>query len=213
MKTVKFELADADDNVRVYEVELFSVDENARLQLLFGQPLIRAVGNLAATLAPAVQSGAVDLDGGEIDVKAVLGAVGWHDAPDVLLPVIEQIEAKGGPALVAQIFERTTRLVPIAELQDLPVAEGNPVDSDFRQPLKDSRMRDMAYGDGNMAEYWKAAAMVLLVNFTRHGRQGSQSLSSLFKTLIGGFFTASQKNTATQAPSVAQPNDSKRQTG
>jgi hypothetical protein len=213
MKTVTFELADADDNLHTYEVELFSVDENARLQLMFGQPLIRAVGNLAATLAPVVQSGAVDLDGGEIDVKAVLGAVGWHDAPDVLLPVISEIEARGGPEQVARIFERTTRLVPSPDLEGLPVADGNPIDPNFRQQLKKPEMRDMAFGDGNMYEYWRAAAMVLLVNFTRYGRQGSPSLSGLFKRLIDSFFPASPKSTATPAPNAEQPNASKRRTG
>lgn len=201
MKIVKFSLNDADGVAHTYEVELFSVKENVKLQLMCAQPLIKAIGKLAATIAPALRG----LPGGEgeqeINVREVLSNVDWQSAPEILLSIPEMIEQRGGPDLVTRIFAQTTRLVPIEMLKGRPTISDKPVDPYHRQELELEEHQEHAFGDGNYAEYWQAAAMVLLVNFSRYGRDGSPSWRQLVKKLTLGVWTPYPMSTGTARPS------------
>lgn len=205
MKIVNFELNDVDGKRHRYEVELFSCDEQARYQLMLGGALVQAVGQLAAQIAPLVKSGAIDFDKGNFNLGEILGEVDWQGIPKIMLPMIEEIERRKGPALVAEIFARTSRLIEVEEHKGLPVADGQPVDPYIRAPLSDPAQRDLAYSDGNLAEYWKAAAMVLIVNFTRHGRNGSLGLNELVSMLTFGIVTPSDTPNETTEPRAAKP--------
>lgn len=205
MKRVNFELNDVDGKRHRYEVELFSCDEQARYQLMLGGSLIEGIGQLAAQLAPLVKSGAIDFDAGSFNLGDILGEVDWQGVPKIILPMIAEIERRGGSKVVADIFARTWRLTEVPEHRNLPVADGQPVDKDIRSHLADSGQRDLAFSDGNMAEYWKAAAMVLIVNFTRHGRNGSLGLNELVSMLTFGIVDPSAPANETQEPNTDRP--------
>jgi hypothetical protein len=136
----------------------------------------------------------------------VLRKVDWTLAPGALIVIPEMIEARGGAALVAQIFAHTYRQIPIPELQNVATAHGDgEINSDYEQHLALPEKRDEAFGDGGSAEYWRAAAMVLIVNFTRFGRKGSGSLSGLAESLIAAAATPSTVTSATAPLSSASP--------
>jgi hypothetical protein len=194
VKTVHFDLKDVDGVSHTYNVELFSVAQNAKLQLMCARPLLKAVGKLASVIAPAFR----DLkDAGIENVNAlqIFTAVDWGEATDALLAIPEMLEGRGGAALVTEIFERTERMIPIPALQGLPTATDQSIPTAHPQALKSAQEQDAAFGDGNMAEYWQAAAMVLVVNFTRYGRHGSKGLSELVKKLTLGAVDLSQLST------------------
>jgi hypothetical protein len=193
MKTVSFQLKDVEGVEHTYEVELFSCDENVRFQLMLSTPLINAIVNAVATLAPAFADGA-SID----DLASAAMKVNWLTAPGVFEPIPAMIEARGGAGLIAEIFQNTQRLIPIPNLKGQPTVTDSPVDSDFRQHLKNADDRDQAFGDGNYAEYWQAAAMVVLVNFTRHGRGASVNWKALLSSVTGGLLTPSMMATETE---------------
>jgi hypothetical protein len=174
-----------------YEVERFSVDEQARLQLLLGEPLFEAIAKAVSTLAPVIQEGGVRkaMEGGTLSemAKALSGA-NWGEAAGVLTPLPKMILDQGGPRLVAQILSKTTRLVPVDALRDKPMPSLTDSDAsrDLRQNLGDENDRNQAYGDGNMGEYWKAAAMVLLANFTPTGPTGFVDWKQSLQSMTGG---------------------------
>jgi hypothetical protein len=194
MKTVEFQLKDVEGVEHTYEVELFSCDENVRFQLMLSTPLINAIVNAVATLAPAFADGA-SID----DLASAAMKVNWLTAPGVFEPIPAMIEARGGADLIAEIFQNTQRLIPIPNLKKgQPTVTDSAIDSDFRQHLKESDARDQAFGDGNFAEYWQAAAMVVLVNFTRHGRGASINWKQLLSSVTGGLLTPSMMATGTE---------------
>jgi hypothetical protein len=201
MKIVKFSLRDADGVSHVYEVKLFPVAESVRLQLICAQPLIRAVGKLAATIAPALKS----LPGGEgeqeVNIRELLSNVDWEAAPEILTSIPEMVEARGGAQLVNEIFAHTTRLVPVDMLKGQPTIGDKPINPYHPQELKDPAQQEHAFGDGNYLEYWQAAAMVLLVNFTRYGRDGSPSWKTLVGKLTLGVWQPYPTSTETTRPS------------
>ncbi len=205
MKTVEFQLKDADGLEHTYKVELFSVAENVKYQLMIAGPLMQAVGRTVAAVLPAVSGKKI----GDVlkDMDALVNAlqgVDWTAAPDAVTVIPEMIEARGGAALVTRIFSKTVRLTAIPELQSVATASGDgAIDSDLRQPLESPEQQDAAFGDGNYAEYWAAMAMVLIVNFTRYGRNGSGSWKGLVGTLTGGLVTPLTPTTATPPPSSA----------
>lgn len=205
MKKVNFELNDVDGKRHRYEVELFSCDEQARYQLMLGGSLIEGIGLIAAQLAPLVKSKVIDFDSGQFNLGDILGEVDWQGVPKIMLPMIAEIERRGGAKIVAEIFAQTYRLMEVEEHKNLPVADGQPVDPYIRNHLADASQRDLAYSDGNMGEYWKAAAMVLIVNFTRHGRNGSLDLNSVVSMLTFGIVDPSAPAIETLEPSSARP--------
>jgi hypothetical protein len=205
VKTVYFDLKDADGVSHAYEVDLYSVAENAKLQLMCAGPLLQALGRLAAVVRPALQAVPKGTTMENLDMASALKILGNADLeslPESLMAFPEMIEARGGPDLVTRIFAGTRRCIPIPALQGLPTAAGDDaIPSDHKQALADPVQQDAAFGDGNMGEYWQAAAMVLIVNFTRFGRRGSQPLSGLIKKLTLGIVDLSPVNTETQKPS------------
>ena len=203
MKTVNFKLKDADGLEHEYEVVLFSVAENVKLQLMVAGPLMEAAGRALATVLPAITGKKIgDVLKDMSTLVAALRLVDWTSAPAALTVIPEMIEARGGATLITKIFNSTTRLTAIPELQNIATASGDgELDSDLRQPLADPVHQDAAFGDGNFRDYWTAAAMVLIVNFTRHGRNGSGSLKGLVGTLTGGLVTPSTPTTGTTPPS------------
>jgi hypothetical protein len=205
MKTVEFDLKDADGESHRYEVELFSCDENVALQLIIAAPLMQTIGRTLAAVLPAVEGQAMSDVFKDMDsLSEALRRVDWTRAPDALISIPQMIEAQGGPALVQRIWAKTYRLLPIAELQNVATAHGDgKIESDYRQHLALAPERDNAFGDGNFAEYWQAVAMVLIVNFTRFGRNGSGSLSGLAESLMSAAAIPSHPTTGTAPPSNA----------
>ena len=204
MKIARFELEDCEATSHTYEVELFSCDENARLQLMCATPLLRAVGRLIGAITPALGEDGLQGAMGSMDgMIQALGKMDWTEVPEALAAIPEEIEKRGGPALVAEIFARTTRLTPVPELQSLPSVDDRKIETDLRQRLKLAGDRDLAFGDGNFAEYWAAVGMVLAVNFTRIGRSGSATWRDALRTLTGGLLTQSSLTTETPGPRIA----------
>ncbi len=211
MSIAKFSLKDVHGVERQYEVERFTVDENAALQLMLGAPLLRAVAAAIRTLVPIIQDEEIvselrammpseeqikaDADSGEetpMNVKAIakaLGAANWQMAADVLTPIPAMIIAEGGPELWARILAKTDRLTAIKELQGQPNVGGPVVDPNYRQHLGVAADRDAAFGAGNMAEYWKAGVMALVANFSPSGPDGSVSWKGAVSSLTGGIVT------------------------
>lgn len=204
MSIAKFSLTDCHGVAHAYEVERFTVRENAEFQLMLGAPLIKAIGNVINTLVPIIQDeetrteliGALPGDGEKkkvsVNVASIakaLGKANWQAAAEVLLPLPEMIMAQGGPDLVTRIFAKTDRLTTVPELQGLPNVGGEVVDPNLRQHLGQEAGQEQAFGEGNMAEYWKAAAMVLVANFSASGPDGSINWKGAVATLTGGIVT------------------------
>jgi hypothetical protein len=201
MKTVEFEIKDSLGVFHTYEVDLFSVAENARLQIICARPLIRVLGKVGAVLRPAFAAIPEGMSASDLDIAAVVKIISSADieaAADALLSIPEMLEEKQGPELVTRIFAGTRRLVEIPALQGQPTVGDQQVPTAIKQDLRDPSHQDAAFGDGNMAEYWHAAAMVLIVNFTQYGRKGSMPLSALLGKLTGGIFSLSPTSTETQ---------------
>ncbi len=202
MSIAKFTLIDCHGVEHAYEVERFTVDENAEFQLMLGAPLMQGVANAVNTLVPILQdaeirdslTGAVSSNTGSVTVSIdtiakALGAANWHSAAAVLMPLPEMIIQQGGPAMVARIFAKTERLTPIPELQGQPNVGGEVIDPNLRDKLGTPQGRDAAFGDGNMREYWKAAVMVLVANFTPSGADGLTDWKGAVAGLTGGIVT------------------------
>lgn len=204
MSIAKFSLTDCHGAERAYEVTRFTVDENAAFQLMLGEPLIKAVASVINTLVPIIQNeetraeiiAALPADGEKkqvaVNVQTIaraLAAANWQSVAEVLLPLPEMIIAQGGPALVARIFAKTERLTPIPELQGQPSVSDEAIDPNHRQKLGNAADRDQAFGEGNMREYWLAAAMVLVANFSPSGPDGSVSWKGAVSSMTGGIVT------------------------
>ncbi len=211
MSIAKFSLTDCHGVERQYEVTRFTVDQNAELQLMLGEPLLNAVASAISTLVPIIQDEeivselramvpskeklAADEASGEktpMNLKAVakaLGAATWQSAANVLAPIPAMIIAQGGPALWARILAKTDRLTPIKELQGQPNVGGPVVDPNWRLHLGKAEDRDAAFGAGNMAEYWKAGVMALVANFSPSGPDGSVNWKGAVSSLTGGIVT------------------------
>jgi hypothetical protein len=192
VSVAKFKLDDCQGVSHEYEVTRFPVDENARLQLLLGEPLIKAVARAIGVLAPVIKEGGLADAMEEGTLQSLAGALSganWSIAADVLTPLPRMILDQGGPALIAQIFAKTVRKVPIDAMRDQPapvLSEDQPVGNCMRQELGNAAHRELAFGDGNMGEYWKAAAMVLVANFTPTGPDGSVSWKQAAESMTGG---------------------------
>ncbi len=209
MSIAKFSLTDCRGVEHQYEVTRFSVYENAEFQLMLGAPLMRAVASAINTLVPILQDQEVrdeiaaalpkkDADGKPVSGKVtisfatiakVIGAANWQEAAGVLEPIPELIIAQGGPELITKIFRRTERLTPIAELQGQPSVGEEVVDPNFREKLGTKEGQDSAFGEGNMREYWTAAVMVLVANFTPSGPDGLVNWKGAVSALTGGIVT------------------------
>lgn len=204
MSIAKFSLTDCKGAEHQYEVTRFTVYENAEFQLMLGAPLMRAVASAINTIVPILQDTEVRDEiaaalpkGGEsgkvtvsvATIAKALGAANWQDAAGVLAPIPELIIANEGPALITKIFAKTERLTPIPELQGQPSIGEEVVDPNFREKLGTAAGQDSAFGEGNMAEYWKAAVMVLVANFTPSGPDGSVNWKGAVSSLTGGIVT------------------------
>lgn len=206
MSIAKFSLKDCQGVEHKYEVERFSVDKNAELQLMLGEPLLRAVASAVGTLVPIIQNEEIvseiramipsdDVSESEsvpINVKGIakaLGVADWQMAADVLTPIPAMIISQGGSKLMADIMSKTFRLTAIAELQNQPNVGGKVVDPNYRQCLGNAADRDAAFGDGNMAEYWKAGVMSLVANFSPSGPDGSVNWKDALASFTGGIWT------------------------
>ena len=203
MSIAKFSLTDCHGVEHQYEVTRFTVDEQAELQLMLGEPLLRAVASAISTLVPIIQDEEIvselrsmipdkEAKKGEkvqVNLKAIaraMGAANWQTAADVLTPIPAMVIAQGGSALWARILANTDRLTPIAELQNQPNVGGPAIDPNYRQHLGTAADRDAAFGDGNMVEYWKAGVMALVANFSPSGPDGSVSWKGAVSSLTGG---------------------------
>lgn len=194
MSIAKFTLEDCSGVAHEYEVTRFTVDENAEFQLLLGEPLIKAVARTIAVLAPVLKEGGLGeaMETGTLSALAeALSGADWGAASDVLTPLPKMIMDQGGPQLIARIFSKTIRKVPIQAMVDqpTPTLTETPVDNHMRLELGKAEHRDQAYGNGNMGEYWKAAAMVLVANFTANGPDGSVNWKDAFANMTGGLVT------------------------
>lgn len=204
MSIAKFSLKDCHGVERQYEVTRFTVDEQAEFQLKLGAPLMEGVAAAINTLVPIMQSDEIRAELGSmlpsegekaqvtIDFKTIakaMSAADWQSAAGVLMPLPKMILGQGGPGFIAEIFAHTDRLTPIKELQGQPNAGGPMVDPNYRQHLGIAADRDAAFGDGNMREYWTAAAMVLVANFTPSGPDGSVNWKGAVSSLTGGIVT------------------------
>ncbi len=211
MSIAKFSLKDCHGVERQYEVTRFTVDQNAELQLMLGEPLLNAVASAISTLVPIIQDeeivselrammpteeklAAAEASGEKVpmNLKAIakaLGAANWQSAANALTPIPAMIIAQGGPALWARILAKTDRLTAIKELQGQPNVGGPVVDPNYRQHLGTAADRDAAFGNGNMAEYWKAGVMALVANFSPSGPDGSVNWKGAVSSLTGGIVT------------------------
>lgn len=205
MSIAKFSLKDCHGVEHQYEVTRFTVDEQAAFQLKLGAPLMEGIAAAISTLVPIAQNEEVRneimgaLPGGGSGQGAVtlslatiakaLSSANWQGAADVLVPLPRMILEQGGPGFIAEIFAKTERLIPVPELQNQPTVGEKPVDPNLRQKLGNAADRDAAFGDGNMKEYWKAAAMVLVANFTPSGPNGSIDWKGAVASLTGGIVT------------------------
>ncbi len=198
MKTVEFELNDADGKPHRYAVELFSVDQNIRYQLMLAKPLIQAVGKAVAALSP-VLGGLLgeekQEDGWLLDA---VQQIDWATAPDALSVIPEMLEARGGPVIVAELLSQTKRYMTADATVSVPVV-GDQVPEQPHLMMGVAANRDLAYGDGNYGELWSAVAAVVLVNFTRSGRNGSLNWRDALTSLTGGLLTQSKIGTVTQS--------------
>jgi len=191
LRTVHFELDDRDGKPHLYEVELFSCDENAALQLMVGQPAFEILADLLGTLAPALADGGLELmmrEGKLSELAATLiGKVDVGRVSRVMGPLFAMLQEQGGPEVIARIFGRTKRQIKVKELRGVPTTSGDDKPRDYiEQALSDPDQRDAAFGDGNMAEYWLASLMVLVVNFFHVGRDRPATWSDAAKSLTGG---------------------------
>lgn len=192
MRRVHFELNDREGAPHLYEVELFSCDENAALQLMVGQPAFEMVADLIGTLAPALVAGGLEvmLREGKLGdlAKALLGGnVDVGRLSQLMAPLFRTLQEQEGPVVIARIFARTVRQVKVKELSGAPTTSGDGKHKDYiEQPLGDPEHRDAAFGDGNMGEYWLAALMVLVVNFFHVGRDQPATWSDAAQKLTGG---------------------------
>ena len=204
MSIAKFSLTDCQGVEHQYEVTRFTVFENAEFQLMLGAPLMRAVASAIGTIVPILQdqevrdeiAGALPAAGasGNVTVSIAtiakaLGAANWQQAAGVLEPIPEMIIAQDGPALVTRIFKHTQRLTLVKELQGQPSVGEEVVDPNLREKLGTTEGQESAFGEGNMAEYWKAAVMVLVANFTPSGPDGSVNWKGAVSALTGGIVT------------------------
>lgn len=204
MSIAKFNLTDCHGVEHAYEVTRFTVDEQATFQLKLGAPLMEGVAAAINTLVPIIQNeevrseimAALPGDGEKknvtINVQTIakaLSSADWQSAANVLMPLPKMIMAQGGPTFIAEIFAQTDRLTAIPELQGQPNVGGEVIDTNLRQKLGKADDRDAAFGEGNMAEYWKAAAMVLVANFSPSGPDGSVSWKGAVASLTGGIVT------------------------
>jgi hypothetical protein len=198
----KFSLTDCHGAEHQYEVIRFTVDEQAAFQLKLGAPLMEGVAAAISTLVPIFQdeevrseimSGLPDGKGqASISFETIakaLSSANWQNAADVLVPLPKMILEQGGPQFIAEIFAKTERLTPLDELKGRPTVTEDPIDPNFRLRLWKVDERNAAFGDGNMGEYWKAAAMVLVANFSPTGPDGSVSWKGAVSSLTGGIVT------------------------
>jgi hypothetical protein len=207
MTTVNFELDDAQGVSHKYEVELFSVDVNANLQLKFVGPVMQAIGRVIMAAAPAMgdKSMAEVLSADYGEIAAMLKRIDWVKAPEAVAILSDVIQANNGSDLVAQILCQTKRYYHLPEIADAPTI----TNSVPRQPCLDlakATDRTTAF-ERNYGEYWSAALMVLLVNFTQSGSSGSTSLKDAFETLTLGVFKQSEKTEETPEPKGDTSND------
>lgn len=204
MSIAKFSLTDCHGVEHQYEVTRFSVYEQANLQLKLGAPLMEGIAAAINTLVPIIQDeevrseilAALPQDGENKQVTInlqtiakVLSSANWQSAANVLVPLPKMILEQGGPEFVTEIFSQTERLTYIKEHAGRATVTEEPIDTNFRQKLGNTADQDAAFGDGNMGEYWKAAAMVLVANFSPSGPNGSVSWKGAVKSLTGGIVT------------------------
>jgi hypothetical protein len=200
MSEVSFELEDVHGEVHRYVVDLFSVDTNANMQIMFIGPVMQSIGRIIGALGPALEGKTIDqvLNGGWPEFAAILRGVDWVKAPDAINILSDVIKANGGSELVAQILCQTKRYYHVPEIASAPTIS----DKQPEQPhldLSKPADRTLAY-DGNMGEYWKAAFMVLMVNFTQLGRSGLTSLNDALGLLTLGTLKRSEKTEETAKP-------------
>jgi hypothetical protein len=200
MSEVSFELEDVHGESHQYKVELFSVDTNANMQLMFIGPVMQSIGRVVEAVAPAMEGQSVEdlLSGGWGNVAAVLRKVDWGKVPDAVAILSGVIKDNGGSELVAQIMCQTKRYYHMKEIASAPTIS----DKQPEQPCLDlskASDRTMAF-EGNYGEYWSAALMVLLVNFTQFGRSGSANLKSALGLLTLGVLNPSGKSEETEKP-------------
>ncbi len=189
MRIVKFETKDAAGEPHLYEVELFSCDENASLQLTVGQPIMELVAGIVQAVIPAFAAGMAEqmASGAKLSEMAEhLKAINVATLPQYTAPLFRMIEERGGPALVARIFARTKRATKVKELQGIPSVSDVDVKDYVTESVAEPAVRDRAYGDGNMGEYWLAALMVLVVNFFPVGRERPATWTDAVPLLTGG---------------------------
>jgi hypothetical protein len=214
VKIVNFQLNDSEGTAHRYEVELFSCDESAALQLEVAQPMMQVIGGALAAIMPALGGDMrerlerfIEGDTSSLTLSDVIEAVSrvnWADAPEAFLSVPRTILQYGGPAMVQRVFARTNRCIENKEAAEAPTASDE-YDPYIRQPLADPKMRDMAFGDANYGEYWLAFVSVLLVNFTQRGRGELLTWSAFASHMTGGLWTRSSQITATTQQKNVSP--------
>jgi hypothetical protein len=192
VKTVEISLTDVDGAEHRYQIELFSCDESVRLQLIVAQPLLKALGQIAAGVAPGLAAG----EGEDVPLLQRIAAMDLSSLSEALPEIPRMLEERGGPELIQQIFKRTKR--------DMHAVDSDGVVHEHMAPLSAANNRDDAFADGNFLEYWQAVASVLLVNFTRHGRNGSLSSSDLLSAVTGGLIRRTKAATTTNGKGNAQ---------
>lgn len=192
MSVAKFTLEDCKGVVHEYEVTRFTVDENAEFQLLLGEPLLKAVARAIGARAPVIKEGGLGDAMEEGSLSALAGALSganWGAAAEILTPIPKMIIEQGGSQLVAKIFAKTIRKIPIRAMQGQPTISESGVSDTMNLELWRAEHRDQAYGEGNMGEYWKAACMVLIANFTPSGPDGSVNWKTALQNMTGGLLT------------------------
>ena len=192
MKTINFDLDDCDGNPHKYAVQLFSCDENIALQLIMGDILAGPLGQVVGAVAAAF---AGREPGEEFKLADAVGRVDWGGAGLSIQNFARSVESREGPKLVARVFEHTTR-----ERVEL---DGEGAEHKIPDSLAKPFGRDMAFGDGNYLELWKAFVAVLAVNFGPFGRTGSLSLNEILSSLTGGLLTPLNPSTGMTPPNSA----------
>ena len=92
----KFNLNDCNGESHEYQVQRFTVDENAELQLLLGEPLLQAVSRAIGVLAPVMKSELSDaVEGGTLgDIAKALSGANWGIASDILTPIPKKADRR-----------------------------------------------------------------------------------------------------------------------
>lgn len=184
MSAIHFKLTDAWGKEHEYTCEEFSVDEQADLHAdvapILAGPLARVLG--AAFAVQKTTSEIIVDPAGSVweKIQRVMSGFNYGELAEALqlLPKLlkEAAPDRKPSAFYARVLAKTKRAIAAETTggSELQISTGY---------LSDPRLRDQAYGGGNILELYKAVLHVIAVHFGPFGRSGSPLLSELSQML------------------------------